>query len=206
MISSVFDFFSGLVQIRQCPGLGRRRVARRGGSCQAKGEVLPLRRVGCSVAWKAALPAFGGSSLLSGETGSPATYAVVVSRGRRRWENRDLRKFFPLPSERKSVPRCDGVYRSDEGGDLRFAPDGTLMGRQAGLVERSRRCPPPLGPLRSPTTKERLASFERRGKCRTRRGGAARRRLRAWRRNRRWLGRPGSGSTHGWRAFCESPS
>jgi len=49
-----------------------------------------------------------------------------MARGRGRWENRDLRHTFPLPSERRSEPRFDGLYRDDEAGELRFASDGTL--------------------------------------------------------------------------------
>ncbi len=49
-----------------------------------------------------------------------------MARGRGRWENRDLRQTFPLPSERRSEPRFDGLYRDDEAGELRFASDGTL--------------------------------------------------------------------------------
>ena len=49
-----------------------------------------------------------------------------MTRGGSRWENRDLRRTFPLPSERKSVPRFDGAYRSEEGDELRFAFDGDL--------------------------------------------------------------------------------
>jgi hypothetical protein len=49
-----------------------------------------------------------------------------MARGRDRWENRDLRHFFPLPAERHSQPRFDGAYRHDAGGDARFAIDGTL--------------------------------------------------------------------------------
>ena len=49
-----------------------------------------------------------------------------MARGRGWRENRDLRHTFPLPSERRSEPRFDGLYRDDEAGELRFASDGTL--------------------------------------------------------------------------------
>jgi hypothetical protein len=50
-----------------------------------------------------------------------------MSRGSGRWENRALRANFPLPSERKSQPRFDGIYQDPDAGELRFAPDGSLL-------------------------------------------------------------------------------
>jgi hypothetical protein len=49
-----------------------------------------------------------------------------MTRGSGRWENRDLRDTFPVPSERKSQPRYDGLYRDPGAGAIRFAPDGSL--------------------------------------------------------------------------------
>jgi hypothetical protein len=50
-----------------------------------------------------------------------------MARGRGRWGNRDLRKQFPLPSERHSEPLFGGVYRLADGDELRFDADGTLL-------------------------------------------------------------------------------
>ncbi len=49
-----------------------------------------------------------------------------MARGSGRWENRDLRERFPLPSERKAEPRFDGHYGDAVSGDMRFERDGTL--------------------------------------------------------------------------------
>ena len=50
-----------------------------------------------------------------------------MTRGRDRWGSKDLRQFFPLPSERHDEPRFDGEYRASDGtGVIRFEPDGTL--------------------------------------------------------------------------------
>jgi hypothetical protein len=49
-----------------------------------------------------------------------------MARGRPRWERRDLRHRFPLPSERQAEPRFDGDYGDDATGRVRFAADGSL--------------------------------------------------------------------------------
>ena len=51
-----------------------------------------------------------------------------MTRGSERWDNRDLRETFPLPSERKSEPRFDGLYRDSDADDVRFERDGRCCG------------------------------------------------------------------------------
>ena len=49
-----------------------------------------------------------------------------VARGRARWENRDVRQVFPLPSERLDVPRFDGRYTGADGQTVEFSADASL--------------------------------------------------------------------------------
>ncbi len=50
-----------------------------------------------------------------------------MGKGRARWATKALRQRFPLPRERQSRPRCDGVYKAPEHEiQAEFAADGTL--------------------------------------------------------------------------------
>ena len=50
-----------------------------------------------------------------------------MTRGQSRWDSKDLRHFFPLPSERKDAPRFDGEYvATDAPESIQFRTDGTL--------------------------------------------------------------------------------